>query len=144
MSIIDKSRRTNATIETQVERPKRTPVSGARDILTVSNIPEGLEPFWINDVGDELLRFREAGYEFWTDKGVKVGDKTVNSSSGVGSPITKNVGNGITAYLMVQRKEWADEDRAAKQRELDEQEAELFRELNAGADGRYGGASLTK
>lgn len=129
--------RTNAKTENRAERPERTPVSGARNILNVRGIPDDKVARWVNDVDDNILRFKNAGYEFWLDTNVSVGDKTVNTSSGVGSPVTKPVGNGIIAYLMVQNKDWYNEDQAAKSQELNEQEADMFRELNNERDGRY-------
>lgn len=124
--------------ETQVassDRPKRVPINGARDILTVKGIPEGLHPCWVNE--DNVQRFIDAGYGFWNGKAI-VGDNKVDSNSGISSGVmTKNVGNNITAYLMVIPQELYDEDQKSLQQDVAAKEAILFRSQK-NAEGRYG------
>ena len=128
---------TNQT-ETQTatsDRPKRVPINGARDILTVKGIPEDLHPCWVNE--DNVQRFVDAGYGFWNGKSI-VGDNKVDSNSGLTSGVmSKNVGNGVTAYLMVIPKALYDEDQKSVQQDVSAKEAILFRSQKQ-ADGRYG------
>ena len=123
-------------------RPKRVPVSGRRDILTV----EGKDPSyvyrWVNDVEGRIDMFKDGGYEVVTHD-VKVGEKDVDSSKGTGSVVTKNVGAGTTAVLMRIKKEWYEEDQKAKQDEVNRSEEDMRRELNKRDDGRYGSVKIS-
>ena len=119
-------------------RPKRVPISGNRNILTVSGIPKGYMGRWVNDVDNSIDKFKAAGYEFVTDKNVVVGDRTINSGNDVGSIVTKNVGGGVVAYLMAQRKEYYEEDQAAKANSIAETEAAITRKK----EGQYGSIKL--
>lgn len=122
-------------------RPSRTPISGNRDILTASGIPEDYIGRWVNDVDNRIEKYQSAGYDFVTDDGVTVGDRTVNSGENVGSVVTKNVGNGVIAYLMAQPKEYYDEDKAAIHSQIDEREAAI---TNRREDGQYGEIKITR
>ena len=125
------------------EVKRRTPVSGKRDILTARNVPEGYVARWVNDTGNRIQEFLDAGYEF-LDKSsnITVGDETVDSSNGVDSRISKKVdydminNRPIEGYLMIQRQDWYDEDQEAKQREIDEIDQSMRKEVNK--EGRYG------
>lgn len=125
------------------EVKRRTPVSGKRDILTARNVPEGYVARWVNDTGNRIQEFLDAGYEF-LDKSsnTTVGDETVDSSNGVDSRISKKVdydminNRPIEGYLMIQRQDWYDEDQEAKQREIDEIDQSMRKEVNK--EGRYG------
>lgn len=102
---------------------RRIPVSGNRDILTVKGIPNGFVGRWVNDVPGRIAKFNDAGYEFADKDGLQVGERTVDSSEGVDSRISKLVGkddygNPIYAYLMVQKKGWYDEDQQSKENDL--------------------------
>lgn len=99
----------------------RTPVSGNRDVLNASGIPEGMVGRWVNDEDSSyrIQKFQKAGYEFVTSDGVTVGDRSANSTNGIGSVVSRPVGGGKTAYLMAQRKDWYEEDQSAKQASID-------------------------
>lgn len=130
-------RTTNQTEKSKVDdsRPKRVPINGGRDILTVKGIPDDLHACWVNDYNVE--RYQEAGYSFWTGK-VIVGDNKVdNASSLTDSVVSKAVGNNVTAYVMVIPKELYDEDQKAMAQKIKEDEAILFRQQKQG-EGRYG------
>jgi hypothetical protein len=134
--------------ETQEEagiesRPKRIPISGNRDILAVKNIPTGKVGRWVNDVDDRVLKFRQGGWEFVTDKSLTVGEKTVESSSATGATISRQVGTKknnepLIAYLMVIAREWYDEDQARKQEEVDSSEESIYENLTRKRDNQYG------
>ena len=121
-------------------RPKRAPISGNRDVLTVRGIPEGYVARWVNDVDERVSKFQAAGYEFVNDKGVITGDKTINNGDNVGSVITKNVGGGVVSYLMAQRKEYYEEDKATAAQAIDDTEAAITRKK----EGQYGSIEVKR
>ena len=94
-------------------RPQRTPV-GQRNILTV----KGKDPSYVyrivNDVDDRISQYKEAGYDIVPDTSVAVGDKRVQSAGTIGTGKHLSVGQGTKAYVMRIRKDWYDEDQAAK------------------------------
>ena len=94
-------------------RPQRTPV-GQRNILTV----KGKDPSYVyrivNDVDDRISQYKEAGYDIVPDASVAVGDKRVQSAGAIGTGKHLSVGQGTKAYVMRIRKDWYDEDQAAK------------------------------
>lgn len=125
------------------DRPRRTPVSANRDILAVSNIPEDKVGRWVNDDGDRIMRFLNGGWEFVTDTGVCVGEKTVEASKGVGQTIHRLVGtkannSPLYAYLMVISKEWYNEDQDRKQEDVDASEDAIYERLTSRKNGNYG------
>lgn len=116
-------------------RPQRVPLQ-ARNILTVKGVPEDLHACWVNDTENNVERYLDAGYSFWEGT-VSVGEKKVDSNSQIGKRVSKNVGNGVTAFLMVIPKDLWEEDFKAEQRKVTENEAALFRSIEKG-EGRYG------
>lgn len=125
-------------------RPTRTPVSGARNILTVVGKDPNYEYRWVNDTeaGMRIERFKAGGWEVVTkDADIKVGDKVIDQGSVVGSVTTRYVGQGQTAVLMRIPKEWYDEDQAAKWALIDEQEAAM---QDPSTSGNYGSVSIQR
>lgn len=122
------------------QRPKRTPVNG-RNILTVS----GKDPDYVyrivNDTGDRIQAFLDAGYELVDANSVRVGDKRVNSASPEGSKAEVNVGDGLKGKVLRIRKEWYEEDQQAKQAHVNQLE-QTIKQKAAGAD--YGTVSITR
>lgn len=121
-------------------RPQRTPV-GTRNILTV----KGKDPNYVyrivNDIDDRVQQFKDAGYELVPEQTAAVGDKRVNAASSEGSNKQISVGQGTKAYLMRIKREWYDEDQAAKQGQV----AALERATKEKAlDGTYGELEITR
>lgn len=112
------------------ERPKRTPVGGKRDILTVSNKDPNYEYRWVNDTPGRIQRFIDGGWEVVNHE-ADVGSKVVDKGTRLGSAVTKSVGGTITAVLMRINKEWYDEDQAAKQGNIDALEATMKQKSEA-------------
>ena len=108
----------------KAERPKRIPVGGPRNIMTVADKDPNYVYRWVNDTPGRIERFKEGGYEVVTGNN-EVGTKTVDRGSKLGSAITKSVGGQLTAVLMRIPKEWYDEDQAAKMAEIDALEASM-------------------
>ena len=129
----EKSRATN--------RRKRVPLSGHRDILTVQGKDPNYVYRWVNDEAGRVDRLKDAGYDL-VDHEVEVGVRKVDSSAGTSSVVSKNVGNGTTAYLMRIKREWHEEDKAAAQKQIDESEADMKRTLNSKQNGTYGKVNI--
>jgi len=122
------------------KRPQRTPVSGQRDILTVSGKDNDYEYRWVNDSGSRITQFKNAGYEVVTHE-VSVGDSKVGTPSSVGSVVDKSVGLGTTALLMRIPKEYYKEDQQAIRAKNDEIMASMKQEA---VDNRYGSLDISK
>lgn len=123
------------------DRPKRVPIAGSRDKLTVKGIPPELHACWVNDYNVE--RYKEAGYSFWTGNS-SVGDNHVDSNTSMtNSHISRNVGNGVVAHLMVIPVELYENDMKELAEEVKAKEAALFRS-NKNAEGRYGTIEVTR
>lgn len=121
-------------------RVKRTPI-GTRNVLTVAGKDANYVYRIINDSGDRVQEFMEAGYELVKDDSVKVGDKRVNKTSSEGSVSQVSVGQGQKAFVVRIKKEWYDEDQAQKQLRVDE----LENSTKAKAlDGTYGKLEITR
>lgn len=116
-------------------RPKRTPIHGHRNKLTLV----GEEPGWhycvVNE--DNVFKYEQAGYEFVTHA-LQIGDKHIDAAQEVGGKLSLKVGNGLTGYIM----RCLDEDFEEEMRLIDEdtnsRESELFQSLNSKEDGKYG------
>lgn len=111
--------------EVQSERKRRTPVS-QRNVLTVKNKDDGYVYRIVNDVDNRINQFIEGGWETVLDKDVDIGDKRVNAAKPEGSLAQVSVGNGTKALVMRIRKEWYDEDQAAKSARIDEAEQSMY------------------
>ncbi len=126
------------------ERPVRVPVSGQRNILTVNGKDPNYAYRFVNDIdhGMRIEMFKQGGWEV-VDRGteIKVGDKVVDQGSGVGSTVTRYVGQGITAILMRIPLEWYEEDQAAKAAKLDEVEESM---QDPSITGNYGSVSINR
>lgn len=141
---IDKGGRPRSRETVLASRPNRTPIHGARDVLKVEGVPRGLHTRWVNDVDDRILRFREAGYEFVTSKGILVGDRTVEQTpeaeSNIGSVVCKRVGHvegrPLMAYLMAIEEEFFEEDQKRKQDKITRKEQGITQPNRE--EGQYG------
>lgn len=124
------------------KRPERTPISGNRDILTVDGKDEEYVYRWMNDMDNRIQRALDGGYNFVTDDGKQVGTRQVdNPNSNVGSVVSKDVGKGVTSYLMALPRDLYEQDQAAKHSDIDSTEASLRK---SGQDGNYGSVKISK
>lgn len=115
----------------------RTPVGGHRDITAVKDTPDGYVDRWVNDIPGRIDKFKQAGYELV--ESASVGDSSVDGTHNESGNVSRDMGKGITAYLMRQRKDYYLEDQDAKQKVVDEIEESLRRDKNEDRnDGRYG------
>jgi len=122
-------------------KPRRTNISSTRNVLTVEGKDPDFEYRIVNDAGDRVAQFEERGYEVVTDNNIRVGDRRIANPTKEGSPVQISVGGGQKAYLMRIKKEWAIEDRKAKDRLVDETEKSMLRDTKEAAD--YGKISVT-
>jgi len=117
-------------------RPNRKPV-GYRNRLTVYDKDPNYEYRWINstaDGGDRISVMEQAGYEKVPKGATRTGNGRVDNASALGSFETVPGGAGDTLILMRQKKEWYNEDQAAKAKRVDELEAAQKKN----PDGLYG------
>ena len=121
-------------------RTQRTPI-GKRNVLTVAGKEPGYAYRIINDTGDRVQEFLDAGYELVKDNSVRVGDKRVNKGTSEGSVAQLSVGQGQKAIVVRQRQEWYDEDQAEKQVRVNELEAST---KNKALDGTYGKLEISR
>ena len=121
-------------------RVTRTPVS-QRNILTV----KGKDPNYVyrvvNDVDDRIAQFIEGGYELVDNDATTVGDARVSQGTSIGSEKVFYVGQGIKGHLMRIRREFYEEDQAAKQGFVNKQEASIKEQA---LDGNYGKLELKR
>lgn len=142
------SRRTERPAEGQSrvakeDRPTRVPLSGNRNIINVTGIDtDKWHLRWINDKDDRIIRAERGGWIKVTDE-VNIGDRKVDDSDRKQSFVTKNMGAGVTAYLMKIKREWYEEDQAAKAAVINEKEAAMLKK-DRDEEGRYGTGAVIK
>ncbi len=125
---------------TSVQRVKRTPISG-RNILTVTGKEPGYSYRIVNDAGDRIQQFLDAGYELVDATAVQVGDRRVNAATPEGSKAQVSVGKGDKAFVMRIKEEYYKEDQLAKQEHVNQLE-QAIKSKTPGAD--YGTVSITR
>lgn len=125
-------------------RPTRTSVSSSRAPLVVKGFDhKNYKGRWVADIDTRLQDFLDAGYVFVEKKEIKsYGERTVETSSGLDSRVTKPGGRGITLYLMKQPMAYAIEDQKAKDREVDRTEEGIRKTAKDSAD--YGKVTLKR
>ena len=121
-------------------RPQRVPV-GTRNVLTVADKDPNYEYRIINDSGDRVQEFLDAGYELVDADSVRVGDKRVNTAKAEGSIAQLSVGQGQKAFVVRIKKEWYEEDQRAKMKKVDDLEAATKAKS---LDGTYGKLDISR
>ena len=130
-------------------RPReRTPVSGHRDILTVLGQDPGFVYRWVsdkNESGRRITRFLAGGWNFVEySEDLGIGADSVYNTENVGSIVRLPEGSGSFLYLMNIKKEWYDEDQAAKADAINATEKSISRRRSAEQDdGMYGDVKLS-
>lgn len=120
-------------------RVKRQPI-GARGRLNVQGKDPEFHYRLVNDSGDRINQFVEAGYEMVTRADHRIGDNRVDVASSEGTHASVSVGvksNGEPqrGYLMRIKNEWYEEDQKAKLANIQEQENQIKKPK---IDGTYG------
>lgn len=122
------------------QRTKRTPING-RNILTVVGKEDGYTYRFVNNTGDRVQQFLDAGYELVDADSVQVGDRRVTQSTPEGSKALVSVGNGEKAFLMRIKDEWYAEDQVAKQEHVNELEKSI---KNPSGNADYGSVTIER
>ena len=91
---------------------------------------------FVNDTGSRIANFQSAGYEFVEDKDLVVGDSRVLDPSDIGSGKRVTSNDGTVSYLMRTKKEYYNEDQAAKAALIDETEQAMKQEATKGMYGK--------
>ena len=95
---------------------------------------------FVNDTGSRIANFQAAGYEFVEDKELVVGDSRVFDPSDIGSGKRVTSNDGTVSYLMRTKKEYYEEDQAAKAAQINETEQAMKQEAS---QGMYGKLNIT-
>lgn len=95
---------------------------------------------FVNDTGSRIANFKSAGYEFVEDSELIVGDSRVFDPSDIGTAKSVTSNDGTKSYLMRIKKEWYDEDQAAKAAQVDDTETAMKQEA---AQGMYGSIKVS-
>lgn len=91
---------------------------------------------FVNDTGSRIVNFQSAGYEFVEDTDLVVGDARVFDPTDIGSGKKVTSNDGTVSYLMRIKKEWYEEDQAAKAALVDETEKAMKQEATQGTYGK--------
>lgn len=96
---------------------------------------------FVNDTGSRIANFQAAGYEIVKDDELTVGDSRVFDPSDLGSGKKVTSNDGTVSYLMRIKKEYYEEDQAAKQNYINETERAMKQQATQSAD--YGTIKVT-
>lgn len=119
-------------------RTTRSPI-GTRNVLTVVGKDPDYEYRIVNDTGDRIAAFEDAGYTLVNAADVRVGDKRVNNPSPEGSKAQVSVGGGAKAFVMRIPKDLYKEDQEAKLQRVRELEETIKQ-----PSGDYGKIEITR
>ena len=116
------------------EQPRKRVKLGTRNILSAPQKPGFVRRF-VNDTGDRIQMFKEAGWNTVDDVN-QVGDPKLGKPSLIGSGANPHVGGGQRAVLMELPEEIYSADRAESQAEITKIENEMKR--NSKTEGKDG------
>lgn len=116
------------------EQPRKRIKLGTRNILSAPQKPGFVRRF-VNDTGDRIQMFKEAGWNTVDDVN-QVGDPKLGKPSLIGSGANPHVGGGQRAVLMELPEEIYSADRAESQAEITKIENEMKR--NSKTEGKDG------
>lgn len=126
------------TIQTEraVGRPKRIPIHGEHNKLTIEPQEAGYHYIWVND--DKVGKYERAGYEFVTHD-CTIGDTHVNHATSMATGrVTIPMGNGVIGVAMRCANEIYQAELDAIHTKVDELEKGMHKGLQSKTDGRYG------
>lgn len=112
----------------KVQRPQRAtrkPLHQRGPLSITGDKDPNMAYRFVNDVGSRIDNYKAAGWEMVTENDLVVGDSRVKDASDLGSAKRVTSDDGTVTYLMKIKKEFYDEDRAAKQAMAEEQEQAL-------------------
>jgi hypothetical protein len=124
------------------ESPRKRIPLGTRNVLTAPK-KVGFVRRFVNDKGDRIESFKDAGWNIADDK-VQVGDPKIGRAGSLGSLTNPHVGGGQRAVLMEIPEGLYNEDRAVSQAKITKIENEIKRtSKNPGRDGLNGEVSIS-
>ena len=116
---------TTVTKTTRPQRATRKPLH-QRGPLSISGEKDPDFAYrFVNDRGSRVSNHQEAGWELVEDANMIVGDSRVKDAATLGTAKAVTSDDGTVSYLMKIKREYYEEDRAAKQALNDEQERAL-------------------
>lgn len=121
-------------------RTTRTPIA-QRNVLTVKGKEPGYVYRIVNDSGDRVQMFEDAGYEIVNAADVTVGDKRVQKATSMGTKAEVSVGQGEKALVMRIKEDWYKEDQLAKEQRLRDLESTMKKQA---LNGTYGKIETTR
>lgn len=124
---------TDSKAKQTIQSRKRIPL-GTRNILTAPK-KNGFVRRFVNDKGDRIQMFKDAGWEVVTGAG-EAGDDKLGRATSMGSGTNPHVGGGQRAILMELPEEIYNEDISASQDKITEVENQIKR--NSSAEDRNG------
>ena len=117
------------------ERTGRKPLFQQGPQAVSGELDPNFQYRFVNDTGSRIANFQAAGYEFVEDADLRVGDSRVFDPSSQGSAKVVTSNDGSKAFLMRIRKEWYNEDQAAKMERIKEQENAMKQTASQGFTG---------
>lgn len=132
-------KRSESSKTADVNKRLRINVGAKRDILAIPECPEGYIQRVVNDTRNRVSNLKKRGYELVEEK-TPMGTPHVDGNQAYAGVTSRDVGKGMTAYLMRQRVEYYNEDKADKARLTDESEEGMRRKNmpHETSDGTYG------
>jgi len=126
----------------KVDQPRKRIPLGTRNILTAPK-KSGFVRRFVNDKGDRVQRFKEAGYSI-VEENIQVGDPKIGKASQLGGSVDVQVGSGQRAILMEIPEKYYNEDKKIAQDKITKVENEIRRNTkNPGPDGLHGQVQLS-
>lgn len=131
----------NERVSKRTERVSRKPLTQRGPQIIAGNKNPDFEYRFVNDTGSRIAVFQQAGWELVTDDDLVVGDNRVSDASDLGSGKRVISNDGTVQYLMRIKKEWYQEDQAAKQAQVNETESAMKQDAQ---QGMYGSLKLNR
>jgi hypothetical protein len=116
-------------------RVRRGPVEGRNKLNVKGKDPEFVYRV-VNDIDDRVHDLMERGYIPDLSEDIRVGDSRIDNTSKLGKVREIPVGGGNKAILMKIKKEWHEEDQAAKLEKVKESEKAMRPNPNEGTYGK--------
>ena len=126
----------------KVDQPRKRIPLGTRNILTAPK-KSGFVRRFVNDKGDRVQRFKEAGYSI-VEENIQVGDPKIGKASQLGGSVDVQVGSGQRAILMEIPEKYYNEDKKIAQNKITKVENEIRRNTkDPSPDGLHGRVQLS-
>lgn len=114
---IESGEETVHEVEVRRRAAERKPFGGVEQRLSYPKRP-GYHRHWFNDRPGRIARAKEAGYDHVLDHNKRPVSRPVGTQEGGGPEV---------AFLMEIREDWWQQDKAAKQKQVDEIDAQIRR-----------------